>query len=60
MWKESRGIAPDSVADKMDAVILSWMVELTYTLKIWIDKFILMTDGEIILALTNMRALVES
>ncbi len=60
MWKESRGIAPDSVADKMDDAMLSWMSELTDTLKIWIDKGISMTDGELILARTNMGALVES
>lgn len=60
MWKASRGIAPDSVADKMDDAMLPWMSELTDTLKIWIDKGILMTDGELILARTNMGALVES
>lgn len=60
MWKESRGVAPDSVADKMDDAMLSWMSELTDTLKIWIDKGIFMTDGELILARTNMGALVES
>ncbi len=60
MWKESRGIAPDNVADKMDDAMLSWMSELTDTLKIWIDKGISMTDGELILARTNMGALVES
>lgn len=27
IWKETRGIAPDSVADKMDDAMLSWMVE---------------------------------
>ena len=60
MWKESRGVAPDSVADKMDDAMLSWMSELTDTLKIWIYKGIFMTDGELILARTNMGALVES
>ena len=40
VWKESRGIAPDSVADKLDDAML--------------------TDGELILARTNMGALVES
>lgn len=60
MWKESRGVAPDSVADKMDDAMLSWMSELTDTLKIWIDKSVSMTDGELILARTNMGALVES
>ena len=37
-----------------------YIIELTDTLKIWIDKGILMTDGELILARTNMGALVES
>ena len=60
MWKESRGVAPDSVADKMDDAMLSWMSELTDTLKIWVDKGTSMTDGELILARTNMGALVES
>lgn len=59
LWKNSRGIAPDTVADKLDDAMLSWMVELTDTLKIWIDKGIFMTDGELILARTNMGALVE-
>lgn len=60
MWKKSRGFAPDSAADKMDAAMLSWMLDLTDTLKIWIDKGVSMTDGELILARTNMGALVES
>ena len=60
VWKESRGIAPDSVADKLDDAMLKWMAELTDTLKIWIDKGSAMTDGELILARTNMGALVES
>ena len=36
------------------------MSELTDTLKIWIDKGSTMTEGELILARTNMGALVES
>ena len=60
MWKESRGVAPNSVADKMDDAMLQWMSELTDTLKIWLDKSISMIDGELILARTNMGALVES
>lgn len=60
VWEKSRGIAPDSVADKLDSAMLIWMSELTDTLKIWIDKGSTMTDGELILARTNMGALVES
>ena len=40
--------------------MLRWMVELTDTLSIWLDKGIGLTDGELILARTNMGALVES
>ena len=60
LWKECRGIAPDSVADKMDDALLRWMVELTETLSIWIERGNCLTDGELILARTNMGALVES
>lgn len=59
VWKESRGIAPDSVADKLDDAMLKWMSELTDTLKIWIDKGSTMTEGELILARTNMGAWIE-
>ena len=60
LWKQSRGIATDDVADKMDAAMLDWMVELTDCLGIWIEKGLQMTDGELILADTNIGALVES
>lgn len=60
IWKESRGFSPDSVADKLDHAMLKWISELTDTLKIWLDKGSSMTDGELILARTNMGALVES
>lgn len=45
LWKESRGIAPDSVASKLDDAMLEWQSELTKTLKIWIDKGLEMTTG---------------
>ena len=60
VWEKTWEIAPDIVADKLDAAMLKWMSELTDTLKIWIDKGSSMTDGELILAWTNMGALVES
>ena len=59
IWKKSRGIAPDSVANKMDEAMLHWMTELTSTLSIWMDKNVTLTDGELILARTNLGALVE-
>lgn len=60
LWKEARGIAPDSVADKLDNAMLEWQSELTKTLKIWIDKGLTMTTGELILARANLGAVVES
>lgn len=60
IWKQARGIAPDSVADKLDEAMLEWQSELTRTLKIWIDKGLSMTDGELILARANLGAVVES
>lgn len=60
LWGNSRGIAPDSVADKMDEAMLKWLSELTDALQIWIDKGFGLTDGELILARANMGAIVES
>ncbi|SHO43658.1 hypothetical protein [Anaerocolumna xylanovorans] len=60
IWKEARGIAPDSSADKLDDAMLEWQSELTKTLKIWIDKGLAMTAGELILARANLGAVVES
>lgn len=58
-WSESRGIAPDSVTDKMDSAMFGWMNDLTDALGIWIDKGLAMSDGELILAQTNLGSLVE-
>ncbi|MEG1313520.1 MAG: hypothetical protein RSD40_04320, partial [Bacilli bacterium] len=60
LWKEARGIAPDSAADKLDHAMLNWQSELTKTLKIWIDKGLDMSEGELILARANLGAVVES
>lgn len=60
LWKEARGIAPDSAADKLDDAMLEWQSELTKTLSIWIDKGLTMTSGELILARANLGAVVES
>lgn len=60
IWKEARGIAPDPTADKLDDAMLEWQSELTKTLKIWIDKGLTMTTGELILARANIGAVVES
>ena len=60
IWKEARGIAPDSAADKLEDAMLEWQSELTKSLKIWIDKGLTMTTGELILARANLGAVVES
>lgn len=40
--------------------MLPWIIELTECLRIWVDKDIMMTDGELILAKTNLGSLIES
>lgn len=61
VWKEySRGYAPDEVADKLDNATLEWISSLTETLDIWLSKGLSLTQGELILARTNMGSLVES
>jgi len=58
-WKESRGFAPISVSDKLEVAMLSWVTELTDALNIWIDKGLNLTEGELILANTNLGAITE-
>ncbi len=60
LWKDVYGIASNPAASKLDKAMLEWHKELTDTLKIWIDKGISMTDGELILACANLGAVVES
>lgn len=60
IWKDVHGIAPDNAAKKLDIAMLDWQSELTKTLKIWIDKGLDMTVGELILARANLGAVVES
>ena len=60
IWKDVHGIAPDNAAKKLDIAMLDWQSELTKTLKIWVDKGLDMTVGELILARANLGAVVES
>ena len=60
LWKNVHGIAPNAAAKKLDIAMLDWQSELTKTLKIWIDKGLDMTIGELILARANLGAVVES
>ena len=60
IWKDVHGIAHDNAAKKLDIAMLDWQSELTKTLKIWVDKGLDMTVGELILARANLGAVVES
>ena len=60
VWKDIHGIAPVVTAQKLDIAMLDWMSSLTDALQIWIEKGYSMTEGELILARTNLGALVES
>ena len=58
-WENSFGWAPDSAANKLSAARLDWLKELTDCLEIWEDKGICLTNGELLLACSNLGALVE-
>ena len=60
LWKKTRGFAPTKTADKLDNAMLELHCEMTRTLKIWIDKGLSMTNGELVLARANIGAVVES
>ncbi|EDN7351013.1 hypothetical protein F3286_00060 [Listeria monocytogenes] len=59
-WDNSSGWAPESVSLKLNDAMLDWMIELTDCLSIWTTKEDLLTEGELILAYTNLGSLVES
>ncbi|WP_100489223.1 hypothetical protein [Sporolactobacillus pectinivorans] len=58
-WKKARGYAPDEVSDKIEHIMMDWIISLTECLDIWGKKAADLTDGELILARTNLGALVE-
>lgn len=60
IWKNVHGIASNGTAKKMDLAMLDWQYELTKTLRVWIDKGLEMTTGELILARANLGAVVET
>jgi|SRR5690625_313592 len=60
IWNNQiRGWAPKEVVDKLEAAKLDWLEDLTMTLSIWVNIGEEMTDGELILAYTNLGSLVE-
>jgi hypothetical protein len=59
-WSHSHGWAPKRAADLMSASRLDRQVSLSRTLKLWIrDINHKLTDGELILAWSNLGSLVE-
>ena len=60
LWQDVQGIASVKVAKKLENAKLNWTVELTECLHIWLEKGVSMSDGELILARTNLGTLVES
>tara|TARA_Y100001934_G_scaffold209003_1_gene247261 strand:+ start:3102 stop:3665 length:564 start_codon:yes stop_codon:yes gene_type:complete len=58
-WSTAHGWAPESAANLLESSMLKWQFELSETLKIWCEKGHNITDGELILAWTNLGALLE-
>ena len=59
-WKSHNGYAPSEESSKLNNMMFDWILSLTDTLKLWEEKGILMSDGELILACANLGSLVES
>lgn len=59
-WENSSGWAPESVTLKLNVAMFDWMIELTDCLRIWTSKGVSLTNGELILAYTNLGSLIES
>ena len=57
-WRSAHGWAPDNAADLLSESRLDWQVSLTDCLGLWTQHDQL-SDGELILAWTNLGALVE-
>jgi len=55
-WKSSYGWAPIEAAELLSRSMLEWMESLANALDLWNRK---LTDGELILAWTNIGAIVE-
>lgn len=58
-WKSARGYAPVNVTNKIDKIMIDWIISLTEHLKIWDKNIGNLTIGELILARTNLGTLVE-
>lgn len=58
-WEEPFGWSPNSAAEKLTEAMKPWMIQLSDCLRIWVAKDLELTDGELILAKTNLGALIE-
>lgn len=58
-WSDHEGYAPPEASVKLNKMMSNWIISLTETLRIWAKKGTCMTDGELILACTNIGSLVE-
>lgn len=59
VWTEYSYMTSPSTSKKFEQAVLKWLFELTESLKIWIDKGEKLTDGELILAWTNLGSIIE-
>lgn len=58
-WENPYGWAPNNASELLSIAKFDWLLSLTKTLEIWIDKSICMSDGELLLARANLGSLVE-
>jgi len=59
-WSDSKGWAPVEAAGLLSKARLDWQVSLSGTLRLWDrDEHTTLTDGELILAWTNLGSLLE-
>ncbi|MGB4046466.1 MAG: hypothetical protein WBI32_10385 [Halanaerobiales bacterium] len=58
-WKEVYGFAPKDVAEILNEVRLDWIIQLTDCLEIWVNKELILNEGELLLARVNLGAIVE-
>ncbi|WP_341197467.1 hypothetical protein [Hyphomonas chukchiensis] len=59
-WSKNDGWAPEEAAKLLGAVRLDWQTSLSQCLYLWITpKALSLSDGELILAWTNLGSLIE-
>jgi len=58
-WSNPQGWAPDEAAKLLKDAKLNWLSDLTRCLKIWVNRDVDLTEGELLLARANIGSLVE-